>query len=332
MFEDLPRLRDARRRRASSYDRTGGNRDYITVPPGETVTLADLKGPGRITHIWMTLAGEEEGFLRKVLLRMSWDEESSPSVDVPVGDFFGCGHGLTRNFDSILLSMSPQDGRGFNCFFPMPYRTSARIEVRNGGEKEVPHLFYYIDYEEGDQPEDAAYFHALWRRENPTDGISDEGMTNWEYQMEGENPTGEGNYEILRARGRGHYVGCVLSIYNLRQTEEDNWYGEGDDMIFIDGDEKPTLHGTGTEDYFNTAWGPREAFSGLHHGIVLPGGKNWSGPISLYRFHVADPIHFRKSIRVTIEHGHANRRSDDYSSVAYWYQTEPHQMGTDSNS
>jgi hypothetical protein len=130
----------------------------------------------------------------------------------------------------------------------------------------------------------------------------------------------------LEATGRGHYVGCVLNIHNLRDTTEWNWYGEGDDMIFIDGEAwPPSLHGTGTEDYFNTAWCPTQTYHAPYHGITLPGGDNWGGQISLYRFHIEDPVPFERSIRVSIEHGHANKRSDDYSSVAYWYQAEPHE-------
>lgn len=132
---------------------------------------------------------------------------------------------------------------------------------------------------------------------------------------------------LLEAEGRGHYVGCNLNVTNLRLTEQWNWYGEGDDMIWIDqdrGDWPPRLHGTGTEDYFNTAWCPSQVVSAPYHGIPLPGGPNWSGQISLYRLHLEDPVLFERNIRVTIEHGHDNRRSDDYSSTAYWYQTEPH--------
>jgi len=324
MLEDLPRLRNAKRRRASSYDRTGGNRDFVELPPGAPVTLAEIDGPGRITHVWCTLLADDRFYLRNVLLRMWWDGEDEPSVECPIGDFFGCGHGMRANFESLVLSMSPEDGRSMNCWFPMPFHRSARIEVVNGGAAPVPWFYFYVDYELAEQPDDVGTFHAAWRRENPTDGISDAGLTNWEYQMEGLNPRGEGNYEILRARGKGHYVGCVLSIWNLRETRENNWYGEGDDMIFLDGDPEPTLHGTGCEDYFNLAFGPRRAHHGPFHGLVLPGGPNWSGPISMYRFHVPDPVHFETEIRVTIEHGHANHRSDDYSSVAYWYQREPH--------
>jgi hypothetical protein len=133
---------------------------------------------------------------------------------------------------------------------------------------------------------------------------------------------------ILDGPGGGHYVGCNLNIHNLRSTQPEafDWYGEGDDMIFVDGEPfPPSLHGTGTEDYFGTAWAPTQTYSSPYHGITLGGGPNWSGKSSLYRFHVEDPVRFERSIRVTIEHGHANRRSDDYSSTAYWYQAEPHQ-------
>ena len=131
---------------------------------------------------------------------------------------------------------------------------------------------------------------------------------------------------ILEAEGHGHYVGCNLAIHNLRAPGlEWNWYGEGDDMIFVDGEPfPPSLHGTGTEDYFNTAWCPTQEYSAPYHGITMAGERNWAGKIALYRFHVEDPVRFQRSIRVTIEHGHANRRSDDYSSTAYWYQAEPH--------
>ncbi|MEV0388432.1 glycoside hydrolase family 172 protein [Nonomuraea sp. NPDC050643] len=169
------------------------------------------------------------------------------------------------------------------------------------------------------------HFHAQWRRERPTDGAGQGTQSNREFQVEGINDTGDGNYVILGAEGRGHYVGCVLNIRNLRETSDWNWYGEGDDMIFIDGEPfPPSLHGTGTEDYFNTAWCPTQTYHAPYHGITMPGGDNWSGEISLYRFHIEDPITFTESIRVTIEHGHANKRSDDFSSVAYWYQTLPH--------
>jgi hypothetical protein len=333
-LRDLPRLRSSRRRRASSWDITGGNDDRLTVPPGAVDVLADIDGPGSINHIWCTVAavGAEDDpeageMLRKLLLRITWDGQEHPSVLVPLGDFFGVGHGRTVNFASAPLQMSPQDGRGFNSWFHMPFARHATVELVSEMSRLPVHFYYYVDYETYEHHDDGlGYFHARWNRQNPAAGQPQAGETNLEYLAEGTNLTGEGNYVILDARGRGHYVGCVLSVRNLRETDEWNWYGEGDDMIFIDGEPfPPSLHGTGTEDYFNTAWCPAQAYHAPYHGITLPGGPNWSGEISLYRFHIEDPITFDESIRVTIEHGHANKRSDDLSSVAYWYQTLPHE-------
>jgi hypothetical protein len=327
----LSKIRHGKSKRVSSYDRSGGNKDYFSVLPRSKTELCNISGAGCITHIWVTMAtdgGIEEVFLpRKIILRMFWDGETEPSVEVPIGDFFGMGHGLTKNYASACLMMSPEDGKAFNCFFPMPYGTDCRIEVES--EAELPIKFYfYINYEEYDQlPEDQLRFHAQWNRECPTEGISDEGVDNAVYTFSGKNTSGSGNYDILSAVGKGHYVGCNFNIHNLRNTQEWNWYGEGDDMIFIDGESwPPSLHGTGTEDYFNTAWCPQQEQCTPYHGIILGGGPNWSGKISTYRYHIMDPIMFDKSIRVTIEHGHNNHRSDDISSTAYWYQTEPHQV------
>ncbi|MCW3842465.1 DUF2961 domain-containing protein [Micromonospora yasonensis] len=338
-LRDLPRLRTSRRRRASSWDRTGGNDDRLTVAPGSTALLADIDGPGSINHIWCTVAlphrdvpdAVESDYLRRLVLRITWDDAASPSVLVPLGDFFGMGHGKTANFVSAPLQMSPQDGKAFNSWFHMPFARHARVELISELEHEPVYFYYYVDYElfepaaADDITAGLGYFHAQWRCERPTDGVPQGTESNRQFQVEGTNLTGDGNYVILDAVGRGHYVGCVLNIRNLRQTSDWNWYGEGDDMIFIDGEPfPPSLHGTGTEDYFNTAWCPTQTHHAPYHGITLPGGENWSGEISLYRFHVEDPVTFTESIRVTIEHGHANKRSDDFSSVAYWYQTLPH--------
>lgn len=327
----LARLRDVRSRRYSSWDRSGGNQDRLLIAPGKTVQLAEINGAGSIAHIWATLASEnkppESHVLRKLILRAFWDGEAAPSIEAPIGDFFGVGHAETVNFVALPLQMSPQDGKGFNCWFPMPFARGARIEVQS--ECDGPILFYYyIDcelYDDAAAVDELGRFHAQWRREARTDGIAEAGLTNEEYEFGGQNIGGAGNYVLLDAEGRGHYVGCNLNVHNLRATDQWNWYGEGDDMIFIDGEAwPPSLHGTGTEDYFNTAWCPAEPYSAPYHGITLPGGPNWSGKISLYRFHIEDPVYFSTSIKVTIEHGHANRRSDDLSSTAYWYQAEPH--------
>ncbi len=324
-LRSLARLRDVRSRRSSSYDRTGGNDDFVWIKPGESATMLDVRGAGCITHIWMTTACKEKHHLRKLVLRMWWDDSEHPSVEVPLGDFFGMGHAETRNFASLPLCMSPQAGRGLTCYFQMPFAKGARIEVASECTELPARVYFYVDYESYDAlSEELGRFHAIWHRENPCDGISPQGMNFEDYQFEGINKTGEGNYVILDAEGRGHFVGCHLNIHNLTETRGRNWYGEGDDMIFIDGEKLASIPGTGTEDYFNTAWCPQEPYTSPYFGITMPGGPNWAGKISLYRYHVEDPLYFRKSIRVTIEHGHANHRCDDYSSTAYWYQSAPH--------
>ncbi len=333
----IARARSYKRRRESSWDRTGGNKDSVRVSAGETFTAMNVEGAGMISHIWCTINSQDRYALRKILIRMYWDGEEEPSVDVPLGDFFGMGFARTANFTSLPLVMASQEGKGMNCYFPMPFTAGARIEFVNDCDVELHALYFYIDYElHRDLDAGWLRFHAQWRRENPTVGWGDESrektvglnLTPTEYGREiwkTPNLRGEGNYVILEAEGRGHYVGCNLNID--RFTHQKNmWYGEGDDMIFIDGDEFPTINGTGTEDYFNMAWAPREEHSSLYHGLTLIESRDWRGKNSMYRFHIEDPICFEKSIRVTIEHGHANNLSNDYSSTAYWYQTEPHKL------
>jgi hypothetical protein len=326
---DLARLRDATRGRLSSWDTSGGNADMWLIQPGETRTLAELRGPGAVRHIWMTTMSREDAYLRKSVLRMFWDGATTPCVETPLGDFFGVGHGMMVDFASLPLTMSPRDGRGFNCFFPMPYRESGRIEVANEGDRRMV-LYFYVDFESYTTrlDQDVAQFHAQWRRENPTDGWGFTGRSHTPDEIKEfwarPNLDGEGNYTILEARGRGHYVGCNLNI-DVFEKQQNDWYGEGDDMIWIDGE--LTIRGTGTEDYFNTAFSPETAFCAPYHGLPVYSGTKewpWSGKNSMYRFHIEDPVHFRESIKVTIEHGHANDLSNDYSSTAYWYQTHPH--------
>ncbi len=332
-LRDLPRLRSSRRRRESSWDRTGGNEDRLILRAGQSAVLADISGAGSVNHIWITVApaggagpaSPDQDYLRSLVLGVYWDGQEHPSVLVPLGDFFGVGHARTTNFVSAPLQMSPQDGKGFNSWFHMPFADGARFEISSEGETEDLCFYYYIDYDTFDELEDGlGRFHASWRRENPTRGVTQGAQTNSEFLFQGTNLDGADNYTILEATGRGHYVGCVLNITNLRATSDWNWYGEGDDMIFVDGEPfPPSLHGTGTEDYLNTAWCPSQSYHAPYHGITLPGGENWSGQISAYRFHIEDPVPFTRSIRVSIEHGHANKRSDDLSSVAYWYQELP---------
>lgn len=329
-LHDLAHLREYESRRSSSWDQTGGNADFWVTEPGQKHTMLETNQPGCVRHIWMTIGGGGRWFLRNFVIRMWWDGEDEPSVEVPVGDFFGMGHGVHKNFVSAPLQMSPQDGRGMNCWFPMPF-ASARIEIENQGE-EAGNVYFYVDYEEYQSPpsKDQGRFHARWRRENPTAGWLKERLNNdnlWDIWKQRPNTSDEDNYLILEAEGNGVYVGCHLDI-DCFQRQGNDWYGEGDDMIVIDGEPwPPRMHGTGTEDYFCTAFGPSEEGCAPYHGISLNSGTKewpWKGKNSMYRFHIEDPIRFRKSIRVSIEHGHANKLSNDYSSTAYWYQVEPH--------
>ncbi|HHW47179.1 MAG TPA: DUF2961 domain-containing protein [Clostridiaceae bacterium] len=347
-LESLFLLKNCKSRRVSSYDKSGGNHDWVDIEPGETKVIAEIKGCGIIRHIWMTnWTGNEnwveEPFnLRKLVLRMYWDGEKNPSVEVPLGDFFGMGFGMRKNFTSAAFAMSPQDGRGMSCYFPMPFREKAVITIESNCENHT-NFYFYIDYEE--YPEltgEIGYFHAQWRREANTRGWApiEPGLLDREKTNVPEEPKwypkawltrnrdGKDNYVILEAEGKGKFVGCNLNI-DVFEPQANEWYGEGDDMIFIDGEPwPPSLHGTGTEDYFNTAFGPTQEFCAPYHGITLYSGDKagfkYGGKNSMYRLHIRDPIYFDSSIRVTIEHGHANKLSNDYSSTAYWYQTEPH--------
>jgi hypothetical protein len=286
-------------KRISSYDRRGGNKDSLTIKAGETAILADIKGAGALHHLWVTISAEPF-YGRKLVLRMFWDGEKAPSVEVPIGDFFGVGHGLNRNFSSIPIACS-SEGRAKNCYWYMPFKQSALVTVTNEGTRDVPAFYYYVDYRElNDLPPDTPSFHAQYRQEMPCKPGT--------------------NYVILDAAGRGHYVGCNMSILQRAM----GWWGEGDDMIYVDGEDKPSLHGTGSEDYFSDAWGMREDENPFYGCPLQEEDFQVGSKATVYRFHIPDPIPFQESIRVTIEHGHANDRSDYFSSTAYWYQSEPH--------
>jgi hypothetical protein len=299
LLKNLSETKDFKSKRVSSYDSSGGNNDRISIEPGETAELAYIKGPGAIHHMWVTISAEPF-YGRKIVLRMYWDNESHPSVETPIGDFFGVGHGLNRNFSSLAINCS-SEGRAKNCYWYMPFQKSGRITVTNQGEKTVGAFYFYIDYREFKSlPDNTPYFHAQYRQEMPC--------------------TSGKNYLILDASGKGHYVGCNLSILQRAM----GWWGEGDDMIFIDGEKTPSLHGTGSEDYFSDAWGMRESDNPFYGCPLQESDFRKGSKATVYRHHITDPIPFQKSIKVTIEHGHANNRSDFFSSVAYWYQEEPH--------
>jgi D-arabinan exo alpha-(1,3)/(1,5)-arabinofuranosidase (non-reducing end) len=308
----LEKLKDFEAMRASSSDPDwrNGNNDWRPIEPGGTLVLADLKGPGMIVHFWNTIAHQAPFYSRLMMLRIYWDGEAHPSVECPIGDFFGVGHGLDRPFVSLPVKVS-SDGRGRNCYWPMPFRKSARLIVSNESDKRCDAFYYYLDWQKYEKlPKDTAYFHAMYRQEYPC--------------VMGR------NYLIADIVGRGHYVGTVQSVQNMSP----GWYGEGDDFFFIDGEAEPSLRGTGTEDYFCDGWGFRH-HDGPFYGVPLWQGYAKGDCGSVYRWHIADPIPFRKSLRVEIEHKGSQEfpdktvsgfieRDDLMSSVAFWYQTEPH--------
>jgi len=339
-IDDLDCIRNAHSGRASSWDRSGGNFDFITIPAGQSAVLADLAGPGRITHIWFA----QEKHYRDCLIRITWDDAPYPSVLCPLGDFFCLGHTLVNSFESALFSASTrfphrfQYGCALNCYAPMRFQKLARIEIVN--ESSEPHeQYFYVDYETGSEPGMAGrgHFHAEFRRWYPFGGWGDRFSNETVARFPNTGRCAwENNYVILETSGKGHYVGCNLSITNF----SGGWWGEGDDMIWIDGYKwPPDLHGTGAEDYFCQAWGmnraahlrcgssiwegdtsPDSRYSG-HKGAYSP--RLVGGYQTSYVFHVENPVRFEKDIKVTIEAGHANSQSNEMSSVAYWYAEQP---------
>ncbi len=335
-LSSLPYLRDYAAMRASSYDRTGANDDgnwANQIQSGETRTIAELEGPGIIKHIWFTIATPEKYHLKKIVLRMYWDGRSSPAVEAPVGDFFGLGLGEYFLWESAPLSVGSQ--KALNCFFPMPFRKSARITVTNEGSQPIRAFYYNIDWEKHRRlPDDIAYFHAEYRQAVPNKGWTDDWQRNGDPKVnKRRNPDGKDNYVFFEAEGRGHFVGVVHSILQ----NQGDWWGEGDEMIFIDDRTKPKIIGTGSEDYYLGAWcygncglnpfgTSRPTFSYQRYGNPRNGGDHRGAAWMVYRFHLESPIPFTRYFKMTIEHGHANHRSDNFYTVAYWYQTGEHKL------
>ncbi|MFH1074091.1 MAG: glycoside hydrolase family 172 protein [Candidatus Firestonebacteria bacterium] len=332
ILKSLMTVSDAKTKRESSWDKTGRNADWWKIKKGETRVLADIKGPGCLTHIWMTQSTAQNLYhFRKVLIKIYWDGEKYPSVLVPVGDFFCLGNSITNSFCSLPFTASANNNNrvdglvALNCYLPMPFNKSARVEIENQGDCQYSQYFY-IDYELYDKPLDnnIAYFHANWKRENPCGGWAHEILVNTP-EADVVNLNGKENYVILEASGKGHYIGCNISVTNLQTGWGDfgTWWGEGDDMIFIDGEKwPPSLHGTGSEDYFNQAYGMQDNKFLFNGSSIFE--KNTGGFQTSYVFHLSNPVRFQKSIKATLEHGHANHLSNEFSSTAYWYQIEPH--------
>ncbi|MBI5692241.1 MAG: DUF2961 domain-containing protein [Verrucomicrobia bacterium] len=341
LLDDLAKPQEGRSMRATSTMRIGENRrggelkldpnaeprgdaeeasnwDNYRIPPGATHVLLDAQGPGVITHLWMTFLGPEPHAWAKqgsanhqeMLLRIYWDGETRPAVEAPVGDFFANCFGQRR--EVISLPVIVEDADSYNCFWRMPFRKSARIEIENQSEKPISLLYYAVDWIKKDRlPEDTPYFYAQYRQEYPVTPGQD--------------------YLVLETQGKGHYVGTVLAV----RSRSPSWFGEGDEKIYVDGEAKPSIWGTGTEDYFLSAWGLKTT-STPYFGT--PYFDQWGivgGHTSAYRWHLNDPLVFNTGLKVTLEHWgwispdenpqykstSWNERQDDFASVAFWYQT-----------
>ncbi len=298
-------------------DQEKSNWDNFRVAPGQVHTLMEVKGPGVITHIWMTFlapgpqnwAPQGSANHQEMLLRIYWDGDIKPAVEAPVGDFFANAFGKRTTVLSIPVVV--EDADSYNCFWHMPFRKSARVEIVNQSKKNINLLYYNIDWIQKPVPTDAPYFHAQYRQEYPVQNGKD--------------------YVVLDTKGKGHYVGTVLSV----RTRSPSWFGEGDEKIYIDGEPNPSIWGTGTEDYFLSAWGLQKTLTPYFGTSYFDQWGIVGGHTSAYRWHITDPIVFQKGIRVAFEHWgwispdenkdnksmSWNEREDDYSSVAFWYQT-----------
>ena len=335
-FPSLPVQKDYTQERVSSSDPTGGNDDGNWKNPikaGEERTIANLTGPGVITHIWFTIAAAEHYHLKKIVLRLFWDDDQVPAVESPVGDFFGLGLGEYFVYESGPLSVGSQ--KALNCYFPMPFRHSARVTITNEGKEAIQAFYYNIDWQKhASLPDNLLYFYAEYGQAQPNQGWTDDWKANSDPKVDGaKNKDGHSNYVMFEAEGPGHYVGVTQSIIQ----NQGDWWGEGDDMMFIDDDKTPHILGTGSEDYFLGAWcygncginplgSTHPTFAFQRYGNPVNGGDDRGAKWTVYRFHTDSPVPFQKYFKMTIEHGHANHRSDNFYTVAYWYQKGRHKL------
>jgi hypothetical protein len=307
---DLTRLQTYTSHRASSSDPTGANADARRVEPGASLTLLDTEGPGKVSHIWFTIASDEPYHLKRIVLRIYWDGETSPSVEAPIGDFFGLGLGDYYSWQSELLSVGSENS--LNSFFPMPFARHARITITNEGKQPVGSFYYNIDYQTDTRPlaPGTLYFHAQYRQAQPNHGWSNTWTSNGDPLVDDKrNTNGQDNYVWMEAKGSGQFAGVTMSVLQ----NQDGWWGEGDDMFFIDDDATPAINGTGSEDYFLGAWDfGGKPFSYQLYGAPVVGPELAGSRSSVYRFHLDAPITFKRSFKATIEHGNANHRSDNF--------------------
>jgi len=308
----ITRKQPGRRMRNSSglFD-PESNADAFHIGPGETVVLADLEGPGEIQHIWFTIGAFDRRYPRTMVFRIYWDGALTPSVESPLGDFFAAGNGMRANVSTLPIEVTSY-GRALNCYWRMPFHKRARLTMTNDGPRPITSCYFYIDWARLDElPPDTLYFHARYNQEWPAKPFT--------------------YYTLLDVQGDGQYVGSVINLHSAVGS----WFGESDDHFYIDGEEEPSLVGTGFEDYFSDAWNLR-LFSNLNAGITI---REWNGEdarITGYKWHINDPVMFRKSLKVDVERrsyvavtdpktgetvkGDFKYRPDFVSSVAYWYQ------------
>ena len=311
VLSEITRTIEGKARRASSglFD-PESNQDAYHVGPGETAVLPMLEGPGEIRHMWFTIAGRDRRYPRALVMRIYWDGAETPSVETPIGDFFAAGNGMRANVNSLPIQVTSY-GRALNCYWRMPFRKSARIELTNEGRHRLT-VYWQFDWMELPRvPDDMLYFHARYRQEFPARPFSP--------------------YVIFEGRGNGHYVGTVFSI----QCSYGSWFGESDDRFYIDGETEPSIVGTGCEDFFNDAWNLR-VFSNANTGVTIKEANGEDCRFTAYRWHTQAPVTFRQSLKVDIErrsyslvtnpetgrreHYDFKYRPDFCSSVAFWYQ------------
>jgi hypothetical protein len=307
--DDLASPKTFKAGRASSTDPKGKNGDARPIAPGETLTLADIKGNGRFTHLWMTISAQSPNHLRELVLRMTWDDAETAAVECPIGDFFAQGPGKYVEYQSAPVSVGGQ--MALNCYWPMSFAKHAVATVTNEGEKPVGAFYYNFDYRIEDQPPPSMlYFHTQYRNAFPA-------------------PKGQ-PLTICETKGSGHFVGTIVSVL----ANSDGWWGEGNDNFFIDGAAKPTISGTGTEDYFCGAWDFGHTFQTPYFGVTFydnaeKGGEKRGIQNTVYRWHIKDPVPFTKSLLFTLEHGRAGWDEDrsplrnHYTTLGLYYVDHP---------
>ena len=306
---DLASKKDFSAARASSTDPKGRNADARRIDPGQTLTLMDVKGNGRITHVWFTIASPSPEHLRELVLRMTWDDATRPAVECPVGDFFAQGHAQYVEFQSSPVAVGAR--KALNCYWPMPFKKHAVLSVTNEGDRRVNSFYFNIDYRLEAEPQtDARYFHTQYRTWFPA-------------------PVGK-PLTICETKGAGHFVGTFVSV----MANSDGWWGEGNDYWFVDGSEKPVISGTGTEDYFCGAWDFGHAFWDPYFGVPFydnasKGGEKRGILNTCYRWHIQDPVPFKQSLLFTLEHGRSGWDEDrkpftnHYTTVGFYYLDNP---------